>query len=241
MPVTIPATQTTGTVITDALWNELVGAIAHLLGMKHANDTLANAAGSRAIGRLVGEIIPYAGSSAPAGGAWLLCDGKTIGSAGSGATARANADTETLYTHLWNGFTNAVLPIQDSAGTPTTRGSSAAADFAANKRLPLPDLRGRVWAGLDNLGGSSANRITAGQADTLGDASGAETHTLTTGEMPAHSHNVTVYAATDSSTNVRGGNAGGTGSIATTSTGGGAAHNNVQPSFFGGWLIYTGN
>lgn len=52
----------------------------------------------------------------------------------------------------------------------------------------IPDLRGRVGAGPDDMGtaAGSANRLTA--ADALGNASGAEKHTLTTGEMPSHTH-----------------------------------------------------
>lgn len=94
-----------------------------------------------------GDIKPRLALAAPAG--WVISDGGTIGSAGSGATNRANADTSALFTLLWNGTLNAVLPIQDAAGGASVRGGSAAADFAANKRLPLPDLRGVVLRGLD--------------------------------------------------------------------------------------------
>ena len=54
----------------------------------------------------------------------------------------------------------------------------------------LPDLRGCVVAGLDNMGGSSANRITNPQADTLGGFYGEEEITLDLAEMPLHDHNV---------------------------------------------------
>ncbi|BAQ16914.1 hypothetical protein [Methyloceanibacter caenitepidi] len=71
----------------------------------------------------------------------LACDGLTIGSASSGATSRANADTWALFEKLWAvGNANGTLAIYTSAGAASTFGASAAADFAANKRLALPDV-----------------------------------------------------------------------------------------------------
>lgn len=52
----------------------------------------------------------------------------------------------------------------------------------------LPDLRGRVVVGLDNLNGSSANRITAAAADSLGGTGGSESHVLSLSELPSHDH-----------------------------------------------------
>lgn len=77
----------------------------------------------------------YCGATAPAG--WVLSSSSTIGSAASGATARANQDTYALFTMLWTNYSNDVLPIQNSSGAASTRGASADADFYANKRLPL--------------------------------------------------------------------------------------------------------
>lgn len=56
----------------------------------------------------------------------------------------------------------------------------------------LPDMRGRVPAGKDNMGGTAASRLATSVAgSTLGAVGGAETHTLTTAQMPAHAHGVT--------------------------------------------------
>lgn len=59
----------------------------------------------------------------------------------------------------------------------------------------VPDLRGRVIAGKDDMGGSAASRMTSTyfgtSAASLGAVGGGESHTLTSAEMPTHSHGVT--------------------------------------------------
>jgi microcystin-dependent protein len=54
------------------------------------------------------------------------------------------------------------------------------------------DKRGRVSAGKDDMGGSSANRLTNQSGglngDTLGATGGSETHTLTEAQLAAHTH-----------------------------------------------------
>lgn len=100
----------------------------------------------------------------------------------------------------------------------------------------LPDLRGRVAAGLDNMNGTDAGRLN--WANTLGTAGGAQTHTLTTTEMPSHSH------TTASPVNLAGSGAfQGTTQVAqgtTNNTGGGGAHNNMQPTMLLNYIISVG-
>lgn len=108
----------------------------------------------------IGQISPGARLTAPAG--WLLIDGKTIGSAASNATSRANADTAALYAFLWD-FNATDVPIYTSGGVLTTRGASAAADFAANKQLRLFTEGGRfmqMWTSTQTINSGAR----AGQA-----------------------------------------------------------------------------
>lgn len=195
----------------------------------------------------IGALLPYSGTSAPAG--FVLASGRTIGNLSSGSTERANEDTLPLYTLLWGAWNNTVLPIQDFNGIATPRGISAALDFANSKRLPVPDFRGRVPAGWDAMGGVSANRLTATSGsldgDVVGATGGAEQHTLVSAEVPAHTHGVTDpghFHTINTGSGAAFGQPGGavprfphvTGSsttgISIQSTGGGGAHNNIQPT-----------
>lgn len=94
----------------------------------------------------------------------------------------------------------------------------------------LPDGQGRALIGVGSGAGLTAR--------ALADDGGAETHVLTVGEMPAHTHS--------------GGMGGGGGSYAgggantervpasTGSQGGGGAHNNMQPFLAANLFIYAG-
>lgn len=72
---------------------------------------------------------------------WLLCDHRTIGPIASNSTL-VGAIYQDLYEVVWIPATNSDLLT--SAGGATTKGATAADDWAANKRLYLPDLRGRT-------------------------------------------------------------------------------------------------
>lgn len=110
---------------------------------------------------------------------WVRKNGRTIGSASSGATELADSSARRLFELLWGDPTLTV-----SGG----RGANAAADWAAGKTLALPDARGRVQAGLDDMGAPAAGRLTAtyfGQNGTvLGAAGGLQSAALATANLP---------------------------------------------------------
>lgn len=139
--------------------------------VKYMIAAVTGAGQTAAGGFLPGDVKPTVRPSADPG--WILMDDGTIGSATSGATTRANADTEVLFTVLWD-----ILALAVSGG----RGASAAADFAANKTIEVPKALGRALVGAD-----PGNAVLARSAN-LGETTGSETHVLTTLEMPSHNH-----------------------------------------------------
>lgn len=80
----------------------------------------------------VGTLVPYAGQTPPIG--WLLCDGSEV--------------LKTDYNDLWK-------VIGHNFKDPTDLADGGALLFG------LPDMRGRFALGLDNIGGSPANRVTS--------------------------------------------------------------------------------
>lgn len=138
----------------------------------------------------LGHVKEYYGSTLPPRHLWA--NGCTIGDAQSNATGRANADVFDLYEVLWPAVNNdySQIKIYNSDGVLTEKGASAAVDFAAHKAISLPDKRGRVGIGLDNMGGTSANVVTNNNADILGGAGGEEKHALIADENGPHTHNI---------------------------------------------------
>lgn len=105
---------------------------------------------------------------------FVRANGRTIGSATSGATERANADAQALFEYLWQ--TDANLTVS------TGRGASANADWVANKTITLPDMRGRAIAGMDDMGNTSAGRLDF-SSTTLGAVGGNKSVALSSFHM----------------------------------------------------------
>lgn len=108
----------------------------------------------------------------------------------------------------------------------------------------LPDMRGRVAAGVDNMGGSTAGRVTNAVSGfvgtTLGAAGGLESHTLITAEMPSHTHAQAATTILDGGATLIISNSGDRGVVeggTTGSAGSGSAHRNMQPTMMLTYII----
>jgi hypothetical protein len=99
---------------------------------------------------------------------WVPMNDGTIGDGSSGASTRANADTEALFTLLWNNTVNADCAVS------TGRGANAAVDFAAHKTIALPKALGRNIA----VSGTGSGLTARALASVIG------VETITTTHLP---------------------------------------------------------
>lgn len=216
----VPATQVTDDWL-NAVQEELCGAI-ELAGL-----TLDKGDNSQLVAAL--QILAAAAASWTTGDAkltlktapdsgWIMANDGTIGDASSGASNRANADTEALYALLWTNLSDSVAPVTGG------RGASAAADFAAHKPIQVGTIVGRALAVAGTGSGLTAR--------TLGAIVGEETHQLTVDEMPAHNHDILGGDSTGAGANSRVTNSASTYTTAIQNEGGDQAHNNMQPTTF---------
>jgi len=108
-----------------------------------------------------GIILPFGGTVIPEG--WLLCDGREV--------------LQVLYPTLFEviGFN-----FKDASGI-----SDGGTEYFA-----LPDFRGRFALGLDNMGGTAADRVTGLGASELGNAGGAEDVSIGIDNLPDHEHDM---------------------------------------------------
>lgn len=123
----------------------------------------------------IGSILPYGGSTAPAG--YLLCDGSEV---------QIGSYSE-LFQVIGYSYKPAVLLIgKNTFALPDLRGRFPLGRDNMDNATTVPDKNNPNV--LVDAGGGSANRVTDVTADTLGSGSGAETRTLSVSNLPDHKH-----------------------------------------------------
>jgi len=173
---------------------------------------------------VTGMVMPYAGNTAPTG--WLACFGQEL-------NTFTYKDLHAVISNVYGGD-------EYNAGVTDQSGASTV--------FKVPDLRGRVIAGQDDMGGTSADRLQSAvngdlNGDTLGAAGGSQSHTLTTAQLASHTHSLgtrsRVQVGTDNGVQYGGGGSSTfSGAVINTqSTGSGEAHNNVQPTIILNYII----
>lgn len=190
--------------------------------------------------RWIGELVPFTGLSPPP--LTVVPYGQTL--------------SRTTYADLW-----AFAQVQIATGTANTFYNNG----DGSTTFGIGDLRGRVVAGTDNMGGSAASRLTAtwfgANGSAVGSVGGLESHLLTIAETPAHTHanSLNDPGHNHSQDNYDGGSLSGGGglggakilgiptgtsltgiTITNASAGGGAAHNNVQPTIITHFVLFAG-
>jgi microcystin-dependent protein len=133
----------------------------------------------------------------------------------------------------WATCDGQLLPINQNQSLYSLLGTTFGGD--GRTTFALPDLRGRVPLHMGS---------NAGQSFNMGNKAGAETHTLTQQEMPAHSHTLMASNAPGTSDHAEGAflagsesplYTGGGGAVAldnaslSSAPGAGQAHDNMQP------------
>lgn len=230
-----------------------------------------------------GMVTPYVGLSAPSG--WLLCDGTTVSRTtyldlfnvfGTTFAAATTTNTSTTVSGLsgmsstvhvgWgiagtniptgatiSSVTNATTVVISAAATGTATGTANIAispygfTGAGNTTtFNLPNLKGRIPVGVDSA---------QTEFNIVGETGGSKTHTLSTAEMPSHTHTGPAHThnVANSGTGVGIISAGLVeGEIRTTTTatsssgtgntgtaGSGSAHNNLQPYISLNFIVKT--
>ena len=214
----------------------------------------------------VGSIYPFAGDTAYVPREWLICDGDrykaldypdlytvigrtyytNIAFSATGITGTLNGGVRGLQTGdivSISGVTAAVVSKTDATSTVSfdksfssgTKTLNVQTNSSGENLFFVPDLRTRVIMG-GTTGSTGYSSGTGLSGYTVGSFGGAENVTLTTGQLPAHSH--TLNASTISTSGAGSGTVvSGGGSISTSSVGSNEAVDIHQPYLVTNFII----
>jgi hypothetical protein len=160
------------------------------------------------------------------------------------ATQEFSATTATAGTNTTQVATTAFVTAAISAATPTAAEVNAHAYPVGSIYTSISSTNPATLLGVGTWVAFGAGRTLVGfdstqtEFDTVEEVGGSKTHTLTESELPSHTHNTLssyqtqVEVIGSSTVTITEADRSGDGAdvdIATSSTGSGAAHNNLQP------------
>ncbi len=192
-----------------------------------------------------GNVFPYGGNTNGSGGTgsthFRLPDlnGRLI--VGKAATATRLVGTGNTRTVTAN--TSGVISSSQNIGLTANSGTIEigmyVSGFTGNPEVWVTHITSQTSILVNtNVSAGSGDTLTFGIKDNmLGATGGAMNHTLTTTQIPAHTHTVSRASSGGSSTTVYQGAASNVAALATSSAGGGEAHTNIQPSIILNYLI----
>lgn len=173
-----------------------------------SDPSLASGITGAEVKTLIGVVEPAINASTAEGGAVtpVLATGITAEEVRALIGAAAAATTATL---------SSVYPVGSIYTSVVATNPST---FFGGQWNPFG--QGKVMIGVDS---------TDTDFDTVGNTGGAKTHTLITDEIPSHTHSMTIENASGTGSTGSSNGASSFSTVNTSATGGGQAHNNLQP------------
>lgn len=177
----------------------------------------------------------------------------TTGALPTGLTAntiyyvvRVDANSFNLSTTLANAIAGTKIT---TSGTQSGTHTAVACPFGlgdGSTTFNVPDLRGRVVAGADQMfGATAASRLTGPSTTantvygTVGASGGSQVHQIVTAELASHTHNGLLSDTGGSGLYGTKGNGINQVSWTSNSAGSDTAHNNIQPTLVVNYIIKT--
>lgn len=173
-----------------------------------SDPSLASGITGAEVKTLIGVVEPAINASTAEGGAVtpVLATGITAEEVRALIGAAAAATTATL---------SSVYPVGSIYTSVVATNPST---FFGGQWNPFG--QGKVMIGVDS---------TDTDFDTVGNTGGAKTHTLITDEIPSHTHSMSIENASGTGSTGSSNGASSFSTVNTSATGGGQAHNNLQP------------
>jgi hypothetical protein len=173
-----------------------------------SDPSLASGITGAEVKTLIGVVEPAINASTAEGGAVtpVLATGITAEEVRALIGAAAAATTATL---------SSVYPV---GSIYTSVAGTNPSTFFGGQWNPFG--QGKVMIGVDS---------TDTDFDTVGNTGGAKTHTLITDEIPSHTHSMSIENASGTGSTGSSNGASSFSTVNTSATGGGQAHNNLQP------------